>query len=302
VTPAPIVEMRGISITFPGVKALDAVDFRLLPGEVHALMGENGAGKSTLIKALTGVYAIDAGQILVGGEERRLHGTADAQTAGISVVYQEVNLCANLTIGENVMLGHEVRGRFGIRWRATHRGAEQALAKLGLHHLDTRLPLSSLSLAMQQLVAISRAMVTDSKVLILDEPTSSLDATEVEQLFTVVRQLRDRGVAILFVSHFLDQVYAISDRITILRNGRYVGEFLTAFAGRFGRLLVFPLYPRPGASAARVLIQGIKGSNAPIELRPGLVLHAAGNRFQPEVEAILRGGAALSLGSRRPGP
>ena len=131
-TTSPIVEMRGVSITFPGVKALDAVDFRLLPGEVHALMGENGAGKSTLIKALTGVYAIDAGQIVIDGEERRLHGTADAQTAGISVVYQEVNLCANLTIGENVMLGHEVRGRFGIRWKATHRGAEQALAKLGL--------------------------------------------------------------------------------------------------------------------------------------------------------------------------
>ena len=131
-SPAPIVEMRGISITFPGVKALDAVDFRLLPGEVHALMGENGAGKSTLIKALTGVYAVDAGEIVIDGEQRRLHGTADAQAAGISVVYQEVNLCSNLTIGENVMLGHEVRGRFGINWKATHRGAAQALAKLGL--------------------------------------------------------------------------------------------------------------------------------------------------------------------------
>jgi len=228
VTTAPIVEMRGVSITFPGVKALDEVDFRLLPGEVHALMGENGAGKSTLIKALTGVYAVDAGEILIDGEQRGLHGTADAQTAGISVVYQEVNLCPNLTIGENVMLGHEVRGPFGIRWKATHRRAEQALARLGLHDLDTRVPLASLSLAVQQLVAISRAMITDSTVLILDEPTSSLDATEVEQLFGVIRQLRDRGVAILFVSHFLDQVYEISERITVLRNGRFVGEFLTA--------------------------------------------------------------------------
>jgi simple sugar transport system ATP-binding protein len=226
--PAPLVEMHGISIAFPGVKALDDVDFRLLPGEVHALMGENGAGKSTLIKALTGVYAIDAGEIVIDGEHRRLHGTADAQTAGISVVYQEVNLCTNLSIGENVMLGHEVRGRLGIDWRATHRGARRALALLGLEHLDTRLPLSSISLAMQQLVAISRAMVTDSLVLILDEPTSSLDAPEVEQLFAVIRQLRDQGVAILFVSHFLDQVYEISDRITVLRNGRLVGEHLTA--------------------------------------------------------------------------
>ncbi len=224
----PIVEMHGISIEFPGVKALDAVDFRLLPGEVHALMGENGAGKSTLIKALTGVYRVDAGRIVVAGSERHLAGTADAQSAGISVVYQEVNLCTNLSVGENVMLGHEVRGRFGIDWRATHAAATDALSELGLEHLDTRRRLSTLSLAVQQLVAISRAMVTDATVLILDEPTSSLDTHEVEQLFTVVRRLRDRGVAILFVSHFLDQVYAIADRITVLRNGRFQGEYLVA--------------------------------------------------------------------------
>ena len=223
----PIVEMHDISIEFPGVKALDSVDFRLLSGEVHALMGENGAGKSTLIKALTGVHQIDTGDIVIEGEHRRLHGTADAQRAGISVVYQEINLCTNLSIGENVMLGHEVRGAMGIRWRATHRAAREALARLGLRRLDTRLPLSSLSLAMQQLVAISRALVAKSKVLVLNEPTSSLDANEVEQLFTVVRRLRDEGVAILFVSHFLDQVYAISDRITVLRNGRCEGEYRT---------------------------------------------------------------------------
>ena len=224
--PEPVVRMTGISIEFPGVKALDGVDFRLLPGEVHSLMGENGAGKSTLIKALTGVYKIDAGTIEVEGTQRRFHGTADAQAAGVSTVYQEVNLCANLTIGENVMLGHEVRGPLGINWQATYKEATQALAKLGLGHLDPRRPLSSLSIALQQLVAISRAMATDSRVLILDEPTSSLDAAEVEQLFGVIRHLRDQGVAILFVSHFLDQVYAISDRVTVLRNGQYQGEFL----------------------------------------------------------------------------
>lgn len=227
-TNPPVVEMRGISITFPGVKALDNVDFRLLPGEVHTLMGENGAGKSTLIKALTGVYTIDSGTIIVDGEERHLHGTADAQRAGISTVYQEVNLCSNLSIGENVMLGHEVRGPMGVNWRATHAAASLALSGMGLGHLDTRQPLSTLSIAMQQLVALSRAMVIDSKVLILDEPTSSLDANEVETLFSVLRQLRDRGVAILFVSHFIDQVYALSDRITVLRNGQYIGEYLTA--------------------------------------------------------------------------
>ena len=224
---SPIVEMRNISITFPGVKALDGVDFRLFPGEVQALMGENGAGKSTLIKALTGVYAVDEGTILLDGKPVHISGTADAQSAGISTVYQEVNLCTNLTVGENVMLGHETKGKLGINWKRTYERASEALARLGLQEVDPRQPLADLSLALQQLVAISRSMVTNSRVLILDEPTSSLDNMEVEQLFTIIRQLRDEGVAILFVSHFLDQVYAISDRMTILRNGQFVGEHMT---------------------------------------------------------------------------
>jgi simple sugar transport system ATP-binding protein len=228
----PIVEMTDISIEFPGVKALQNVQLRLYPGEVHTLMGENGAGKSTLIKALTGVYKIDSGTIEVAGGPRQFSGTADAQGAGISTVYQEVNLCDNLTVGENVMLGNEIRGAFGINWKKTHAAAHEALVGLGLGDLDPRQPLSSISLALQQLVAISRAMVAKSKVLILDEPTSSLDANEVEGLFAVMRRLRDQGVAILFVSHFLDQVYAISDRLTVLRNGEFVGEHLTRDLGR----------------------------------------------------------------------
>ncbi|WP_044441447.1 sugar ABC transporter ATP-binding protein [Agreia bicolorata] len=228
----PIVEMTDISIEFPGVKALQNVQLKLYPGEVHTLMGENGAGKSTLIKALTGVYKIDSGSILVSGGPRQFSGTADAQSAGISTVYQEVNLCDNLTVGENVMLGNEIRGAFGINWKKTHEAAHEALVGLGLGDLDPRQPLSSISLALQQLVAISRAMVAKSKVLILDEPTSSLDANEVEGLFAVMRRLRDQGVAILFVSHFLDQVYAISDRLTVLRNGEFVGEHLTRELGR----------------------------------------------------------------------
>ncbi|PZQ89803.1 MAG: sugar ABC transporter ATP-binding protein [Leifsonia xyli] len=219
-----IVEMRGITIEFPGVKALDGVDFTLRSGEIHTLMGENGAGKSTLIKALTGVYPIDGGSIVVEGTPRILRGTADAQAAGISTVYQEVNLCTNLSVGENVMLGHEVRGPFGIDWRATHREAARHLENLGLR-LDTRSLLAAHSIAVQQLVAISRAMVTDSRVLVLDEPTSSLDRGEVDQLFGVIRGLREAGVAILFVTHFLDQVYEISDRLTVLRNGKLVGEY-----------------------------------------------------------------------------
>jgi len=220
----PIVEMRGITIQFPGVLALDNVDFFLRPGEVHALMGENGAGKSTLIKALTGVYAVNGGEIVVSGEPRVFGKTADAQHAGISTVYQEVNLCANLSVGENVMLGHEPRGITGIDWKAAHREAARHLTNLGIE-LDTRSLLSTHSIAVQQLVAISRAMVLDAKVLILDEPTSSLDRGEVEQLFAVVRDLKATGVAILFVSHFLEQVYEIADRITVLRNGKLVGEY-----------------------------------------------------------------------------
>ncbi len=223
---APVVEMSGITITFPGVKALDDVPFRLFAGEVHALMGENGAGKSTLIKALTGVYAIDSGRILVEGTEHRFGDPSQAQAAGISTVYQEVNLCANLTVGENVMLGHELRRGPAISWRATHSKAAEFLRRLNLD-LDPRSSLASHTIAVQQLCAIARALVIEAKVLILDEPTSSLDNAEVAELFRVVRQVKESGVAVLFVSHFLEQVYEISDRVTVLRNGRFAGEFRT---------------------------------------------------------------------------
>ena len=223
----PIVVMKGITIEFPGVKALDGVNLRLFPGEVHALMGENGAGKSTMIKALTGVYKINAGSIEVDGRPQTFTGTGDAQNAGIATVYQEVNLCTNLTIGENVMLGHEVRGPLGINWKKTYEKSKKFLAQMGLEHLDPKAPLSSISIAMQQLVAIARAMVIDAKVLILDEPTSSLDANEVQDLFKIMRKIRDSGVAILFVSHFLDQIYEITDRLTILRNGKFIKEVMT---------------------------------------------------------------------------
>ncbi len=226
-TEPPVVQMRDISIGFPGVKALDRVTLALLPGEVHALMGENGAGKSTLIKALTGVYDIDAGTITVAGEPRRFTGPRQAQDAGISTVYQEVNLCTNLTVAENILLGREPR-RFGrIDSRAMHRRARELLSNLELD-IDPRSVLGSHPIAVQQLVAIARATSVSARVLILDEPTSSLDAGEVEELFRVIRRLRDGGTAILFVSHFLDQVYAISDRMTVLRNGRLVGEYRTA--------------------------------------------------------------------------
>ncbi len=225
--PQPMVRMSGIRKEFPGVLALDGVDFRMFPGEVHALMGENGAGKSTLIKVLTGVYGVDAGTIELDGDAVAFSGPGEAQQAGISTVYQEVNLCPNLSVAENVFLGREPR-RFGrIQWGPMRRRAEELLARLDVH-VDVSAELSTCSIAVQQLVAIARALDVDARVLVLDEPTSSLDAGEVEQLLKVVRSLRDSGLAILFVSHFIDQVFAIADRMTVLRNGKLIGEYRTA--------------------------------------------------------------------------
>ncbi|RIJ52194.1 sugar ABC transporter ATP-binding protein, partial [Clavibacter lycopersici] len=215
----PTVRMRGITVEFANGVALDGVDLDLHPGEVHALLGENGAGKSTLIKALLGVHRIRSGEILVDGEPVRLGGPADARALGIQAAFQESHLVENLSVGENVMLGHELRHRLGISWRATHARAAAMLAELGLAELDPRDRLADLSPASRQLVSIARAMVDRPRVLVLDEPTSSLDADDVARLFQVIRRLRDQGVAILFVSHFLEQVLALSDRMTVLRGG-----------------------------------------------------------------------------------
>jgi len=288
-----VVEMRNIGVEFPGVKALDGVDLTLRAGEIHSLLGENGAGKSTLIKALTGVYAIDSGTINVAGATRTFHGTADAQAAGVAPVYQEINLLPNLSVGENVMLGHEVRGRFGINWRATHEKASTYLKELGLD-IDPRSLLSTHSIAVQQLVAISRAVVVDCRLLVLDEPTSSLDRIEVEQLFAVMRRLRDRNVAIVFVSHFLDQVYEISDTMTILRNGKLVGEYpvkalnkkqlIEKMLGRemaeldsISRAAARKI-DRTGQPILKVLALGRKGAIEPVDLEvfDGEVLGLAG--------------------------
>ncbi|MEU1838271.1 sugar ABC transporter ATP-binding protein [Micromonospora chersina] len=229
----PVLTMTGISKSFPGVRALDNVAFRLFPGEVHALMGENGAGKSTLIKVLTGVYGTDQGAVTLGGEQVSFTGPMQATAAGVSTVYQEVNLCTNLSVAENIFIGREPR-RFGaVRWGEMRRRARSLLARLDLD-IDVNAQLGSYSLAVQQMVAIARAIDIEARVLVLDEPTSSLDAGEVAQLFRVMRQLRDDGIAILFVTHFLDQVYEIADRITVLRNGQLVGEYATSELPQLG--------------------------------------------------------------------
>ncbi len=222
-----ILLMRGISKSFPGVTALEDVDFALRPGEIHALMGENGAGKSTLIKVLTGVEHPDNGSIELAGRLVQVRSPQHSQSLGISTVYQEVNLCTNLSVAENILLGNEPR-RFGtIDWRRMNALAAQALKRLDID-IDVARPLGNYSLAIQQMVAIVRALEIESaRILILDEPTSSLDANETSRLFDVMRKLRASGIAIVFVTHFLDQVYQVSDRITVLRNGRLVGTYDT---------------------------------------------------------------------------
>ena len=218
-----VLRMRGICKSFLGVRALNNVDFTLRKGEIHALMGENGAGKSTLIKVLTGVYEKDSGSITVDGKDAHIRSPQDAQKAGISTVYQEITLCPNLTVAENMFIGR-TKGAL-IRWNEREKRTAEILDSLGIPARPKQ-ELSGCSLAVQQMVAIARAVDMQCKVLILDEPTSSLDEKEVEMLFGLMRDLKSRGVGIIFVTHFLEQVYAVSDRITVLRNGELVGEYV----------------------------------------------------------------------------
>ncbi|HWS42199.1 MAG TPA: sugar ABC transporter ATP-binding protein [Pseudoflavonifractor sp.] len=220
-----VLELHGISKSFPGVRALQNVDFTLRAGEIHALMGENGAGKSTLIKVLTGVYPKDGGNIYIKGSDEAvtIRSPQDAQNAGISTVYQEITLCPNLTVAENMYIGR-TKGAL-TKWKAMNDGAGRILKSLGIPASPTQ-QLASCSIAVQQLVAIARAVDMDCKVLILDEPTSSLDEQEVTKLFMLMLELKAKGVGIIFVTHFLDQVYEVCDRITVLRDGRLVGEYV----------------------------------------------------------------------------
>lgn len=224
-----LLSMKNINMTFPGVKALQNVDFTLRAGEIHALMGENGAGKSTLIKVLTGVHTRDSGEIYLDGKKINNRSPEEAQMNGISTVFQEVNLCTNISVAENIFAGHEPRSKFfTVDWKKMNDKAREILAWVGLEDIDVTRSLGEYSVAIQQMVAIARAVNFNCKVLILDEPTSSLDDQEVENLFNVMRQLRADGKGIIFVTHFLEQVYAVCDKITVLRNGELEGEFTTA--------------------------------------------------------------------------
>ncbi|MFG3511306.1 sugar ABC transporter ATP-binding protein [Streptomyces bobili] len=297
--PRPVLEMAGIVKEFPGVRALSDVDFRLFPGEIHALMGENGAGKSTLIKVLTGVHPLDGGTITLDGRSVRITSPLEAQQAGISTVYQEVNLCPNLSVAENIFIGREPTRMGRIQWKQLRRQAAELVERLGLD-IDVTAPLSSYPLAVQQLVAIVRALGTGdgegegagTKVLILDEPTSSLDRDEVLQLFALMRRLKDEGVAILFVSHFLDQIYEVCDRMTVLRNGTLVGEHLVRDLDQVGLIQLMlgkamgqldelhdqQLHSHAGETLVRAEGLGRTGGIAPfdLEIKKGEVIGLAG--------------------------
>jgi monosaccharide-transporting ATPase len=228
-----IVVMSGIDKTFPGVHALDNVSFSLTRGEIHALVGENGAGKSTLIKILTGADRADNGAIEFDGRPVSIRSPLHAQELGISTVYQEINLCPNLTVAENLLIGRQPRWLgVGVNWGKLNARAKGYMHDLGVD-IDVTRPLGSYSIAIQQMAAIGRALtIQNARVLILDEPTSSLTTAETEQLFNVMRKLRSEGIAIIFISHFLDQVFEVADRVTVLRNGALVGTYETKSISR----------------------------------------------------------------------
>ena len=292
---AIVLRARDICRAFPGVQALDGVQLTLRAGEVHALMGQNGAGKSTLIRLLTGVYQPDAGNIELLDRAVAPRSPLHAQQLGISAVHQESHLLPNLSVAENICAGRYPRKPWtrggGIDWRETRRRAHELLARLGID-IDVDQLAGGLPAALQQLAAVARAVAGDARVLILDEPTSSLDADEVRALFALIRKLRDQGVAILFVTHFLDQVYEICDRITVLRNGRFVGEYACAkldapglVAAMVGRELAGTsgavAHARPEGAAtpalsARNVARRGQLRAMDVEIRPGEILGVAG--------------------------
>ncbi|WP_311272729.1 MULTISPECIES: sugar ABC transporter ATP-binding protein [unclassified Rhizobium] len=288
----PLLEARAIGKSFLGIAALDNVDISLRRGEVHALLGENGAGKSTLIKILTGVYHRDRGTIRLDGAEIAPKTVAEAQDLGIGTVYQEVNLLENLTVAENLFLGRQPR-RFGmIDRREMSARAAKLLTRYGLS-INVDALLSSYSVAIRQIIAIARAVDLSGKVLVLDEPTASLDSHEVEMLFTVLRQLRAEGLGIVIITHFLNQVYDIADRVTVLRNGKLVGTREISELPRadlismmLGRELLSVTHERkahdaaPAEGEAAICFKdyGKRGSVEPFDLnvRPGEVVGIAG--------------------------
>lgn len=267
-TRAPLLEMRGIRKEFPGVVALDSVDFDLLPGEVHALIGENGAGKSTMIKIISGLYHADSGQMLVDGSVVDFRGPADSIGQHIKVVYQELDLVPGLSVAENVFLGaYPKRSGGRVDWNALHRNTKQLLDELGLD-IDPETPVGELRVAEQQLVEIARALSQNARIVVMDEPTSALSTDEVDRLFSFIRRLQERDVGIIYVTHKLDEIYRIADRVTVVRDGKHV--ITTEVAGTKPQDLVTwmvgrelkDLFPKSSVQRGPVLLQAsdVRGS------------------------------------------
>jgi galactofuranose transport system ATP-binding protein len=278
---APLLEMRGIDKRFAGVAALRAADFSVAAGEVHALIGENGAGKSTLIKILTGYYRRDAGEVSFAGKPLHVASPQAAQAAGISTIYQEINLVGLRSVTENICLGRECR-RFGmLDWRRMHAEAASLLGRFGVN-IDVRRKLQDFSTATQQMVAIARAVGFAARLVIMDEPTSSLSDREIEVLFDVIRQLRGQGVAVVFVSHKLDELYAVCDRVTIMRDGRTVRAANMAELSRLD--LVATMLGRDVATVARQGTTGFGGKAAGGEHR--ILLQAEHLAAPPRVRDV----------------
>ena len=293
----PRVELSGVSKTFPGVRALHKVDLQLEAGEVHALLGENGAGKSTLIKIMTGALRRDEGGIRLDGRQVDVNTTAEARALGISTVYQEVNLIPTLTVTKNLTLERQPR-RYGlISWSKARALARERLMRLNLD-IDTERPLGSYSVAIQQLVAIARALEDDTRVLVLDEPTASLDSHETELLFDIVRDLKSRGIAIVFITHFIDQVYQIADRISVLRNGLMVGTAPTEELPRL-KLISMMIGRELEAVKARLASDRAKADGEPVLDAKGV---GRGRTMEPFDLSLYAGevvGLAGLLGSGR---
>jgi rhamnose transport system ATP-binding protein len=283
---APVMELTGVSKRFDATQALDDVSLTLYPGETHALLGENGAGKSTLIKVMTGIHAPDTGVMRVDGEETSFKGSGDAQKAGVAAIYQEPAIFPDLNVAENIFMSHQDRGAV-VHWRALYRDAESILGRIDVR-MDVRTLASTLPVASQQAVEIAKALSLDVRVLIMDEPTAALSAHEVSELFKQIRRLTDDGVAVLFISHRLDEVFEIADRVTVLRDGRLISsrpkaQITQGLAIRemVGRNMAdfFVRNPQPpGDVVLRVDGLGREGTfdDVSFELRAGEVLGLAG--------------------------
>jgi ABC-type sugar transport system ATPase subunit len=285
----PLLQLEKISKAFPGVRALNAVDFEVQSGEVHALLGENGAGKSTLIKIVSGVYQPDSGNINLAGHAQHFASPTAAQQAGIATIYQELLLFPELSVAENIFIGHAPRGRLRmIDWQAMRQRAADILASLDIHDLDVARPVGALSVANRQRVEIAKALSHNARILIMDEPTAALTGADVGHLFRIVRLLRERGVGIIYISHRLEEIFQLADRVTVLRDGEYVGtknvaetsqdDLISMMVGR----IIDNLFPKLDASIGEPVLEVKNLSRRPtthnvsLQLRAGEIVGLAG--------------------------